>query len=180
MTNLPSPVPVAILGALAAAACAAAGQAERPLGPDGKPLPVVYRISAAEAPRVQTRMRDALSAIRTSRGLSAVEFNAALTSAAASQARSMFEQQRPWCFGPGGISPIERVVRTAYSGVYLGEVISETYESELETLAGWMEARETRAVLLDPRVREIGFAWYQEPSGKLWWALTTGTPSLSL
>ena len=37
------------------------------------------------------------------------------------------------------------------------------------------EQRDTRAIILEPRVTEIGFAWHQEANGKLWWVLTTGT-----
>jgi uncharacterized protein YkwD len=58
---------------------------------------------------------------------------------------------------------------------FLGETISETYETELDTLAAWMEQPETRAIILDPRARRIGFSWYQEDSGKIWWTLVTGT-----
>lgn len=163
-----------VLAALAA--CAAPPVSATRIGPDGRPLPVVYRISAADVPRIQTRMRDAVSALRTARGLSPVELNAQLTTAAATHARDMSVQQRAWHFGADGSSPLVRVQRAGYTGLFLGELVSETYETELETLAGWMEVRETRAVLLEPRMREIGFAWFQEPSGKLWWAMTTGAP----
>lgn len=172
--SVPAVPAVAALTALAA--CAAAPVSQTRMGPDGRPLPVVYRISASEAPRIQLRMRDAVSALRQARGLSPVELNAQLTSAAATQARDMAAQGRPWHFGADGSSPIERVQRVGYAGVFLGELISETYETELETLAGWMDERETRAVLLDPRMREIGFSWHQESTGKLWWTMTTGAP----
>jgi uncharacterized protein YkwD len=165
------------LTALAAlAACAATPMSPTRVGPDGRPLPVVYRITAAEVPRIQTRMRDSVNTLRTARGLQPVELNAQLTSAAATQARDMASQQRAWHFGSDGSSPIQRVQRVGYTGLFLGELVSETYETELETLAGWMEVRETRAVLLEPRMREIGFAWHQEDSGKLWWTMTTGAP----
>lgn len=172
--SVPAVPAVAALTALAA--CAATPVSQTRMGPDGRPLPVVYRISASEAPRIQLRMRDAVTALRQARGLSPVELNAQLTSAAATQARDMAAQGRPWHFGADGSSPIERVQRVGYPGLFLGELISETYETELETLAGWMEERETRAVLLDPRMREIGFSWYQEQTGKLWWTMTTGAP----
>lgn len=161
----------------ALAACDAPPAASNRIGPDGRPVQVVYRISASDAPRIQLRMRDALNALRGARGLPPVELNAQLASAAATQARDMSAQRRPWHFGADGSSPIERVQRVGYTGLFLGELISETYESELETLAAWMEERETRAILLDPRMREIGVAWFQEPSGKLWWAMTTGAPA---
>ena len=37
-----------------------------------------------------------------------------------------------------------------------------------------MEQPDTRGVILDPRADQIGFAWYQEASGKIWWTLVTG------
>ena len=30
------------------------------------------------------------------------------------------------------------------------------------------------AVILDPAARDVGFAWFQEPGGKIWWTLVTG------
>lgn len=67
-----------------------------------------------------------------------------------------------------------RVQRVGYTGTLLGELISETFETELITLAAWMRQPDTRAVILDPQARDMGFAWYQEPSGKIWWTLVTG------
>ena len=61
-----------------------------------------------------------------------------------------------------------------YPGTLLGENISETYETELETLAAWMERPDTRNVILDPNAINLGFAWHQEPNGKIWWTLVTG------
>lgn len=168
---------VPLLAAMATlAACATTPVSATRVGPDGRPLPVVYRISAADVPRIQTRMRDSVNTLRAARGLAPVELNAQLTSAAATQARDMASQGRPWHFGADGSSPIERVRRVGYTGAFLGELVAETYETELETLTGWMQERETRAVLLDPNMREIGFAWHQETSGKIWWAMTTGAP----
>ncbi|KPQ06899.1 MAG: hypothetical protein HLUCCA12_07980 [Rhodobacteraceae bacterium HLUCCA12] len=146
------------------------------MGPDGRPIPVVYRIGSEDREEIQVRMRDAISTVRAQQGLPPVELNAELTSAAATHARDMSIQSRPWHFGSDGSSPIDRVERVGYDGHFLGELISETYETELETLTAWLEQRETRAVLLEPRMREIGFAWHQESNGKLWWTLTTGTP----
>ena len=64
--------------------------------------------------------------------------------------------------------------RVGYEGTLLGENISETFESELETLAAWMETTATRTIILAPDAQEMGFSWYQEPSGKIWWTLVTG------
>ena len=62
-----------------------------------------------------------------------------------------------------------------YAKVFLGETISETYESEITTLTAWINSENTRDVILDPRANELGFAWYQERNGKIWWTLIMGS-----
>jgi hypothetical protein len=37
-----------------------------------------------------------------------------------------------------------------------------------------MEQPDTRRVILDPLARSMGFSWYQENNGKLWWTLILG------
>ncbi len=145
------------------------------LGPDGRPVPGVYKISGFERDRVTYRMLDSINELRAASGSPALQLNSQLTAAAATHSRDMQVQNRPWHFGSDGSSPLDRVARTGYPGVMLGENISETYETELETLAAWMREKDTRDVILDPRARNIGFAWYQENNGKLWWTLLTGT-----
>jgi hypothetical protein len=33
---------------------------------------------------------------------------------------------------------------------------------------------DTREVLMDPRATDLGFAWFQESSGKIWWTAVVG------
>ncbi|SNR36711.1 CAP domain-containing protein [Puniceibacterium sediminis] len=164
--------------ALALAACAPAPVAPT-IGADGRPLPKVYRINSADEARVEFRMLDAVNALRDASGVPALQMNAALNAAAATHSRDMSVQNRPWHFGSDGSSPIERVQRVGYIGIMLGENISETYETELETLAAWMETPATRDVILDENGRDLGFAWFQESSGKIWWTLIVGGNSVS-
>ncbi|MCC1493079.1 CAP domain-containing protein [Cognatishimia sp. F0-27] len=164
--------------AAALAACAAPVQ-EPTLAPDGKPRSRVYRISAGDKGRIQFRMLDAVNALRQTAGLEAVRLNSRLNAAAATHARDMSVQNRPWHFGSDGSSPIDRVQRVGYTGRLIGENLSETYETELETLAAWMEQPSTRAVILDPAARELGLAWYQEENGKIWWSMVLGSPELT-
>lgn len=146
-----------------------------PVGPDGKPLPQVYNTAAQGPGVIEYRFLDSLNALRASRGLPQMALNAELNAAAATHSRDMSVQNRPWHFGSDGSSPMERVRRVGYTGKLLGEVISETYETELETLAAWMQTQDQRTVLLDPAATEMGFAWYQEPNGKIWWTMVAGT-----
>ena len=157
------------------AACTTTPSGPPQLGPDGKPLPKVYRLGAGDEGRVQFRMLDAVNALREARGLANVQLNAQLNAAAATHARDMSVQNRPWHFGSDGSSPIDRVARVGYRGRMLGEAISETYETELETLAAWMEQPDTRRILMAPDGRQMGFSWYQENGGKIWWTLISGT-----
>jgi uncharacterized protein YkwD len=148
-----------------------------PIGPDGKPLPRVYRISARNEAAIQYRMLDSVNALRAAAGSPSIELNSNLNAAAATHAHDMKNQNRPWHFGSDGSSPIDRVARSGYNGTTLGENISETYESELETLSAWMDQEDTRTIILDPRATDLGFSWYQETNGKLWWTLIIGQSS---
>ncbi|MFV2033581.1 MAG: CAP domain-containing protein [Halocynthiibacter sp.] len=143
------------------------------LGPDGKPLPQVYRIG--NAGKVQLRMLDAVNALRQAGGVGQVQLNSALTAAAATHSRDMSVQNRPWHFGSDGSSPLDRIQRAGFRGQLVGENISETYESEIETLAAWMQQPDTRETIMDPKVATMGFSWFQDPNGKIWWTMVTGT-----
>ena len=165
--------PFALLAVLAALAACAPVEPPR-LGPDGRPLPKVYRIAPDQTGEVQYRMLDSVNALRQAAGAAPLALDPLLTAAAATHSRDMAVQNRPWHFGSDGSSPLDRARRAGYPGTGLGENISETYETELETLSAWMQVQGTRAVVLDPAARNLGFAWYQEPTGKIWWTLLTG------
>ena len=89
----------------------------------------------------------------------------------------MSTQNRPWHFGSDGSSPIDRVQRVGYTGLLVGENISESYETELQTLAAWMEQPDTRRTILSSNARDLGFSWYQENNGKIWWVMVVGDSS---
>ena len=144
------------------------------IGPDGKPLPKVYRIRSGETAKIQYRMLDSVNALRDAAGVPSVQLNSQLTAAAATHSRDMSIQNRPWHFGSDGSSPLDRVRRVGYAGQLVGETISETYETETETLAAWMEEDTTRNIILSPEARDMGFAWLQEDNGKIWWTMVLG------
>ncbi len=155
------------LGFTALAACAP----QQHLGPDGLPLPKVYEIKPSDAGEIEYRMLDGVNSLRRAAGLAPVTLDAKLNAAAATHSRDMSVQNRPWHFGSDGSSPLDRARRVGFSGHIVGENISETFETEMDTLGAWMGQDDTRAVILDPRATLMGFAWFQDPSGKLWWTL---------
>lgn len=155
--------------ALAIAACVPVDDA----GP-GTSSVKSYRIRAADTGKIQFRMLDSVNALRSAAGAPQVQLNPNLNAAAATHAKDMARQNRPWHFGSDGSSPIDRIARVGYTGQLVGETISETYESELETLSAWMGQPDTRRVLMAPDAQNMGFSWHQESNGKIWWTLVMG------
>lgn len=160
---------------LALTGCTVGTPTETALGSDGKPLPRLYRIKERDVSRIQLRMQESINTLRNARGANALEMDAQLIAAAATHARDMSIQNRPWHFGSDGSSPLQRVARSGYVGSLVGEAISETYETELETLGAWMEEDGSRGVIMEPSATDMGFAWFQESNGKIWWVLVVGS-----
>ena len=155
-------------------ACSNSNVAAR-IGPDGLPLPQVYNIGPEDVDDIQFRMLDSVNTLRRAAGVPPVELDARLNAAAETHSRDMSGQNRPWVFGSDGSSPLDRARRVGFDGRVLGENISESYETELETLAAWMNQSNSRAVILDREARRMGIAWFQDSVGKLWWTLNMGT-----
>lgn len=145
------------------------------IGSDGRALQTAYKINQREAAQIPFRMLDSVNTLRSASSLGLVELDAQLTAAAATHSRDMQVQNRPWHFGSDGSSPLDRVQRVGFAGNLVGEVISETYESELETLGAWMSQPDTRRIILSPEARRLGFSWFQEPNGKIWWTMVLGS-----
>ena len=167
---------IMMVGLISISACT---PSEPPLGRDGKPATKVYKIGRNETGNLQFRMLDSVNALRGSKGAAPVELNPQLNAAAATHSRDMSIQNRPWHFGSDGSSPIDRVQRVGYTGQLVGENISESYETELETLGAWIEQPDTCRTILAADAKDMGFAWHQEENGKIWWTLIMGNPSTS-
>jgi uncharacterized protein YkwD len=162
-----------LCAALALSACAAGGTGGGTAG--GR----AYVISPQDTAEIQFKTLDSVNTLRQARGMAPMALNAQLNAAAATHSRDMAVQNRPWHFGSDGSSPLVRVQRVGYTGRFLGEAISESNDTELETLSAWMDEPATRQVIMEPAANEMGIAWYQEPTGKIWWTLVTGSSSLA-
>ncbi len=159
-------------GLMVLSACAVPATDPGTPGASAQTSSKAYRIR--NAGKVQFRMLDSINSLRAASGAGPVQLNAQLNAAAETHSRDMSKQNRPWHFGSDGSSPIDRAARAGYTGTMLGEAISETFETELETLAAWMEEPGTREVLLDKNATNLGFSWFQEKNGKIWWTLVMG------
>lgn len=141
---------------------------------DGASGVTVYRINKRIERKIPGNVLEAVNSLRAAKGLDPVELSPELTVAARRHSADMAKQNRPWHWGSDGSSPIDRVADAGFSGRFLGENISETYEDELLTVAAWVEEAETRDVILNPDAKFMGISWYQEPTGKLWWTQVFG------
>jgi uncharacterized protein YkwD len=160
------------MGMVLLAACAPRRQTS--IGADGLPLPTIYRITEEDAAAIPFRMLENVNTLRRAAGLSQLQLDSQLNAAAATHSRDMAVQNRPWHFGSDGSSPLDRLNRVGYQGGLVGETISETFETETETLAAWMQDSTTRDVIMSPMARRMGVAWFQEQNGKIWWTMVLG------
>lgn len=156
------------------ASVAACASRSAQIGPDGLPLPQIYRITEQDEIEIGFRMLDGVNTLRQAAGVSPVQLDAQLNAAAATHSRDMSVQNRPWHFGSDGSSPLDRLRRVGFAGGLVGETISESYETELETLSAWMGQQDTRDVILSAAATKLGLSWFQEQSGKIWWTMVLG------
>lgn len=163
---------IAVLSALTLAACAPRMAPQ--LGPDGQPIPVAYTITPQESAAIPVRVLGQVNQLRANVALPPLALNPQLAAAAVAHSRDMAAQNRAWHFGSDGSSPPDRARREGYYGGIIGENISESYENDIQTLNAWMQARDTRDIIMDPTATQLGMGWYQEPSKKIWWTLITG------
>lgn len=161
--------------ALLLAGCAELTPSAAPrLNSEGASYRGTYSVTSKNAEAIRGRALDTVNNTRQSAGVGPLVLDQALTQAAARQASSMSRQDRAWAFGEDGSSPIQRAAEAGFNGQLIGELVSETYESEVQTIATWAGDPELRAILLDPQATRMGVAAHQDPTMKIWWALNIG------
>ena len=133
-----------------------------------------FSISELNSDTIRLRHLDSVNALRAERGAQPLQLSAQLDAAANTHARDMAQQQRAWNFGSDGTSPQDRAVRAGFSGIVRGENVAETFMDEFLVLQTWLDDPAARASILDPSATHLGYGWYQESNGKLWWVQVLG------
>jgi uncharacterized protein YkwD len=126
-------------------------------------------ISRFSVGSIRLRHLDSVNAIRAERGAPPLQLSAELNAAADTHARDMSRQQRAWNFGSDRTSPQERATRAGFNGIVRGENVAESFRSELFVIQAWLDDAASRASILDPQATHLGYGWYQESNGKIWW-----------
>jgi uncharacterized protein YkwD len=165
---------IAVLSVLVLAACAPRYLQNQPV-PIAAQAPVEAPVPVDDNAAIAGRVLQQINTLRGNVGLSGLTPNPQLDAAALAHSRDMSAQNRAWHWGSDGSSPLDRIQRQGFNGSVIGENISESYETEIQTLSAWMSDRDTRDVIMDPAATQLGFSWYKEPSGKIWWTLLTAS-----
>jgi len=161
--------------ALLLAGCAELTSTSAPrLAKDGSAAWSSYAVTPKNIGAVRARALDTVNNTRSAAGLGPLSLDDSLNSAAERHSASMSRQKRAWAFGEDGSSPIHRATQAGFQGSFLGEMVSETYQSEVQAIATWAAKPELRAILLDPRATRMGVGAFQDPDMKLWWTLNLG------
>ena len=125
--------------------------------------------------RLEGRLRDSLNALRQAHGLAPVAVDPALRAAAQRRAQELARRNLLAALFKPDTALKARVRAAGYRGTALGENTADTGDSDMETLVRWMDTEKTRAVLMNPKARTMGFGWEAGQGGKTWWVLITGT-----
>jgi len=144
------------------------------------PAPASNSIRERDAHSIRLTQMDLVNTIRSAQGLSSVTLSAELTAAAATHGRDMAVQQRAWNFGSDRSSPQARAERAGFSGLITGENVAETFLLGTEIFQVWLADPRARAAMLHPDATHIGFGWFQEENGKLWWVQLIGAQQAPL
>lgn len=131
-------------------------------------------ISRFDSGAIRLRHMDSINAMRVERGMQPLQLSAQLNAAADTHARDMAAQQRAWDFGSDRSDPQTRADRAGFSGIVRGENVAETFKGEFLVLQTWLDSPPSRASILDARATHLGYGWYQESDGKLWWVQMMG------
>lgn len=150
------------------------GTAAPRLDASGASVRGTYAVTDKNIAEVRLRANETINNSRSASGLGPVRLDDALVRAADMHSRSMSEQGRAWHFGSDGSSPFDRASRAGFRGKLIGEIVSETYESEVRTIATWMGSPEQRSLILDPKAQSMGIGVFQDATSKLWWTLSIG------
>lgn len=132
------------------------------------------RLSGFNTGSIRLRHLDSVNAIRVENGVQPLQLSAQLNAAADTHARDMAAQQRAWNFGSDHSSPQTRAERAGFAGEVASENVAETFKGELLVLQTWLEDPLSRAAILSPQATHLGYGWYQETNGKVWWVQVLG------
>ncbi len=103
-------------------------------------------------------MVSATNSIRQAQGLSPVESNQQLSSAAVAQANDMLQKNYFSHVSPDGTSPWSWVNQAGYQYTAIGENLADNFSDASDVVNAWLQSSTHRANLLNPNFQDVGVA----------------------
>ena len=139
------------------------------IGPDGKPLPRVYRIPAGSDAKIEYSMLDSVNALREAAGAPALQLDAKLNAAAATHARDVARLQTVTHVGSDGSKVGQRASAAGYPLRHVHENVGWTPCGFDFVLESWTDSPSHLQTMIRTDVSDYGIG----RSGD-YWVLITG------
>lgn len=120
------------------------------------------------------QMLEMLHSLRQGMNLQSLHQHPALTEMARLQTLQMHRIRSVTHTGPDDSDPPRRGLQAGYRGRILGEALAASRTGPAETVDHWLADTRTRAVLLDPKARQLGIFGLAPAPNIMLWALVFG------
>ncbi len=128
---------------------------------------------------IAAALLEAHNRVRENDGKSPLKLSEKLTQAAAAHAKDMAEHHAGGHVGSDNSTVAERVKRTGYAYVVVGENVADGQKTVLEVMTGWLESAGHRENIMAD-FTEMGGARAKDDRGVNYWCVTLGTPIVQL
>jgi uncharacterized protein YkwD len=128
---------------------------------------------------IAAALLDAHNRVRENEEKTPLKLSAKLSQAAAAHAKDMAEHHKADHVGSDESTVGDRVKRTGYPYVVVGENIADGQKTVLEVMTGWLESPSHRENILAD-FTEMGGARAKDDRGVYYWCVTLGTPITQL
>lgn len=137
----------------------------------GSPVPSDDCLALGE-PSTDTHkaLFDALNEFRIDNGLEPLVYSARLEMVANEHVRDLYERNFFAHVNPDGENPGKRALQAGFCHEYVGENIAAGQKSVAAAQLAWENSPSHRENMLQPAYRYAGVGFYQDPSGRLYWA----------
>ncbi len=128
---------------------------------------------------IAAALLEAHNRVRENDGKTPLKLSEKLSQAAAAHAKDMAEHHEGGHAGSDKSTVAERVKRTGYAYVVVGENVADGQKTVLEVMTGWLESPGHRENIMAD-FTEMGAARAKDDRGVNYWCVTLGTPIVQL
>jgi len=132
--------------------------------PTATPTPTpTATCTPADDPAREDALADLINQERTSRGLAALTLAPELTQSARGHSHDMADHDFVSHVGSDGSTPDQRMQAAGYQPTYWGETIAAGLSDPADVVAGWMNSRPHRAIILSDEFEDFGVGYARNP-----------------